>query len=424
MTGRMDWRKELSSPPLKQNGFTDELRKKIERRLDEPPARNRVPIYMTAGAYAAVVVAALFFLVQWLRPGEELRENTLSSASGADPINAQLWETSVDPSSFRSALLIGLRSDSPDGGAEGKEEPRHLPEYRTLLIAPDPDHGIRVAAAGSGLLVPYGQVFWKIDALSGESGDDRYQIVAAGPADAGYAPPIYRDITEESVYWTETVLFAGNRYVSLAETLQVRDDGGRLTERSVRLQVRELEQLAALDHRPSPPKAAKHVTLDDIFGENAARSGELLLGEEARDGSRPQLNAVEWGIVRSQGRWAAVVLAPGSDGEAAHNLRHAVTPLTLPESVVSHDTLAIPWAEIEQTLPGAQDALTSPTGDYAAVVIGNRLGIYPLADGRIGKTSLLDVELAPEESLVMAQWATDDYVPIWVKSAQKYLQQQ
>jgi len=418
----MDWRKELSSPPLTKNGFTDELREKIESRLDELPARSRVPALMSAGAYAAVVLTVLFFLVQWLRPEAGQQAETMSAASGSNATNAQTRETVVDPTSFRSALLVGLRSDPLDGDMEGGPEQRHLPEYRTLLIAPDSGRGIRVVAEGSGLLVPYGQVFWKIDALSGASGDDEYQILAAGPAEEGYKAPTYRDSTEGPVIWTETVLFAGNRFVSLAETEQTRGDDGRLFERSVSLKVRELKQLAALGARPALPKPETHVSLNDIFGERAALPEELQLARDAEDGSQPRLSEVEWGIVRGQGRWAALVQVPGPVSEAAHRSQ-TVAPLTLPASVVSHDTLAVPWEDIARALPGALDALTSPTGDFAAVMIDQRLKIYPLADGGIGETPLLEVELEPGETLVMAQWATDDYVPIWIKSAQKYLQE-
>lgn len=45
---------------------------------------------------------------------------------------------------------------------------------------------------------------------------------------------------------------------------------------------------------------------------------------------------------------------------------------------------------------------------------------YIIVDGKVG-SSMLDLEIKDNESIIMAQWATGDYVEKWSQEVGKYL---
>ncbi len=96
-------------------------------------------------------------------------------------------------------------------------------------------------------------------------------------------------------------------------------------------------------------------------------------------------------------------------------------PMELPASVVSHDELAVSWSEIKRLQPSAVDVFTSPKHDFVAVVTDRNIIIYPYIDQLI-PSQLMTIPLQPNESVVMAQWATDRYVESWKQQVKAFLE--
>lgn len=422
----LDLEKELSGAPLKQRGFSDGLRRQIEARLDERSARRAAKRSFTVAACGIVTTLSVFFLLSDSRadvPAFERNGAAGSTAASAEPSSPAMTSEAEQPAApIRSALLIGFRQDF-----EAQDDKRVLnvtkaSTYRTLLIAPDCSGKLRVAAEGSGILMPYRQWFWKIEALTWESATDTIHYLVARRADQPAKPETFADIPDEELKHSEKLLYAANQYVSVAESES--SWRGNAPAEYNRISVKKVTQLGSnrvIDFA-SNKKDPNRVTLQDVYGSEASERLETMLAAPKVVGMFSELNGDSWTIKRRPGRWIALAAetyaAPNNHAEG-YELRELSLPL--PESATSYDTLSLKWNEIKAVQPMAKDALTSPLDDMAAVFAGDWLYLYPYQKPLKGDP-LLTVSLQPGETMVMAQWATGSYVEEWVRKAKLYLQ--
>ena len=63
----------------------------------------------------------------------------------------------------------------------------------------------------------------------------------------------------------------------------------------------------------------------------------------------------------------------------------------------------------------ALDAYTSPAEDILIVVTGNFIMVYPIEEADSRKTNQ-KIGIRKGETVIMAEWATGDYVSRWEKS--------
>ena len=88
----------------------------------------------------------------------------------------------------------------------------------------------------------------------------------------------------------------------------------------------------------------------------------------------------------------------------------------IPSSKLIHyDTLYLPWTLIKDKIPEATDAFTSPNKDIALIISGSKLLIYSINNGSLSDEPLKRIKLQEGDSVVMAEWATGDYVDKWSK---------
>lgn len=91
-----------------------------------------------------------------------------------------------------------------------------------------------------------------------------------------------------------------------------------------------------------------------------------------------------------------------------------------PSKVVVYDTLFVPWTNIKDTEPRALDAYTSPNKDVAIVITGKELLIYDIYGNDISRYPRERLDLKEGETVIMAEWATGQYVDSWQSVFQKY----
>lgn len=399
-----DLEKELEMGPFEQSGFTRELRRKIEEQIDERSLPQK-PWTMLSGIITLCFVlmcAGISLSFPGIKP--QANEDAAVRQAAFEPEPAE-DAAALMPIDVRSGLLIGLRGEDP-----------FMP-YRTLYIAPE-DGQLRLVAEGSGILVPYGQQFWKIEQRVHRTDTDEYRYLVSYPAGRTVAPAMFADRQDEKVTYTEKLLFVGNDYISVEETGERTTAAG--VTRSGDVYVTRIPWLSAdleaKGRQRSGPAARHHVTIGEVFGLPGGNA-------EAADAASRFARAESWTLVRKQGRWVPLVLdaatlraASGGDGDAKF-LQLDVTP---PAAMVSHDTLCCSWADIAAVQPKAIDALSSPTGDMVAVLTESEFFVYPKNDAILAQPAL-KIALRKNESLVMAQWATDHYVNEWADKAKLYL---
>lgn len=397
-----DLKRELSSAPLRRKGFTDELRMRIEERVDRKEACSR-SWFALAGSIGSVTLVAAAVVVFALFGGDSAESKLEEQIANATPAQAPaLFSQYADQASFRSGLLVGLRTDDKETS------------YRTLYIAPKEERPA-VVAQGSGILVPYKRDFYRIEPLRYETVTDRYEFFVAHPASQRavearkIGPVLFKDDPNEKVIHAEKLLFAANEYVSIGETNES-----------------TLAKLSNASATPDVISRAWTTTIPNLTGKRQAVALADVLETKPTSG---EFATTEWIVGRSQGRWVAMLgvptkLAPSasaSTGVASatslgYEFRKADVPL--PKTVINHDEPCCTWSEIGTRFPEASDTFSSPDKDMTVVATDGMLLVYGNPSQLSGEPAL-SVKLKPKETIIMAQWATDHYVEEW---AQKTVQ--
>lgn len=84
-----------------------------------------------------------------------------------------------------------------------------------------------------------------------------------------------------------------------------------------------------------------------------------------------------------------------------------------PAKIVNYDELHVSWNKIKEKVPEALDAYTSPNKDLAIVITQNTLYVYELRNGDLWGKYLDKIKLLEGETVVMAEWATGNYMEKW-----------
>ncbi|WP_282940595.1 hypothetical protein [Paenibacillus sp. RC67] len=386
--------------PLTRHGFSDSLKKRIGERIDEQAGRKKKQwLPWSAGACAALVAIALFLSFDWHSPLAEITADVSANESFIPKSALPLLNTTIKADPIRSAVLIGLRKDHPSEGVNPEYS-----TYRTLLVAEE--HGeLRKAAEGNGILMPYKTEFMRIGPQNMQSVDATYQKLAVSVATEKNRNPAQEKGTSlQQANLTEKLVFAGNRYLSVSQTVQQKDKGKQTAHDYV--WVKDVEDLTKtkLSFTLTPDKEP-HVSLNKLYGRSLAADLQEEQGES-------------WTITRKEGQWVPQVstYTPGTELTQAP-LQLKEVPLKLPESVVSYDKLSASWSDIKRTKPDAVDAFSSPNGEMVGIVSSKDIVVYPF-NGQLIPTPLLSVNLAANESIVMIQWAVDEpFIELWKQRA-------
>lgn len=446
-----DWEKDLSPPPHQERGFDDKLRRRIEERLDRKEARRRMWLWPAAGLSGALAMSALVFLFGPFHADRSLeaQSGALSAAWGSAAgqqarLSKEAEPAAKDPAPIKSGVLIGLRQDYAAAAKPGVTAVSPASTYRTLMLAPV-NGQVSVAAEGSGILVPYGQKFWKIDAVTHTTETDAVSYLSVHPADKTAEAASFTDRADERLLFEEKLLFAGNQYVSVAEDENVQST--TVSHKDSRVWVRKLNQMAEPDlpraitgSRVALTASPSHVTVEDIFGEGARkvlsdmqfasfrREDGLSASLGSQDGALGEgsvLSGDNWAIVRQPGRWSAKVMDLTAGTEAGSLKAYSLLdyPEALPETVTSHDKVTSTWGQVKSLSAGATDLLSSPLEDLMIVFTDKEMVLFSSSgEASGGNKPLLTIELEPGEHLVSAQWATGSYVGEWVEKSRKFLQ--
>ncbi len=407
----------LSSDPLNRKGFSPRLQRKIEQSAErtERTRRRTKPFLMLAGAVALLAVVLIF-------PWKTLNFQN-NAASGPLHTTEPMAQTAVaPPPPVSTALLIGLRTEHVEKNPKRVLSSTTYSSYRTLLIAPIRGQ-LQTTAEGPGILMPYKHNFWKIDSLTHKTPTDEFHYLVTHPADQKAKPETFTDKTDEEMHHVETLLFAGNEYVSVEETEEVWR--GNAPAQFKRIWVRAVPQMTearTLDFSAGRADT-RHVSIQDVFGAGTQGIIDDLAGNIKGSLPPAELNGESWTIARNPGQWVAKAAETFRfSNHHAEGYSLVGFPKPLPEKVVSHDTLCCAWSNIQSNWPEATDALTSPMNDVTVIVKPGKLEFYPF--GLLNnREPLYTVELQPGEQLVMAQWATDHYVQDWIDRVGKHLAQ-
>jgi hypothetical protein len=415
-------KKGLANGPLTRHGFSENLKKRIEQRVEERNERSPKWMLGFSGISTVLIAAAILLTVQWQQPTVNEINDSHTEVSSMSKQEEAYTTAAQQAVQIRSAVLIGLREDHP---ALSNSSPYST--YRTLLLAAEQGE-LRTVAEGEGILMPYKSDFIRITPQTQKSNNEEsrtlHAVLAAGGAQnpqQEVSPPV------KPLKNAEKLLFAGNRYLALSQSIRHQEQGEMNLAEYV--WVKELDDLSPPDQSQDKgvlmPTRDPHLSLRKLYGESIQPSLKAKQATAPRDpGSRAAMtapmveqadeNGESWTISRRQGAWVAQMASYREQPvKGAYRFQLVDVPLKLPESVVAYDQLAVGWEEIKKLRPNATDAFSSPNRELVGVLSASDIAVYPYKDKLIA-APLLTEKLAPNESVVMIQWATQEpYIEQW-----------
>lgn len=312
---------------------------------------------------------------------------------------------------LRTGVFIGLRY-STNGIAD------NMPEYnyRTLWISTI-NKQLHPILEAKDIFFPRRSGFWTLEVQQISYGGYTKDVISAQNLlikDSNQAV-LLKDYPKENLNKKNTriaINYVGNDYVS---TEVQSNESYRLDDKDYsikNLQVLPIDNLSTIEGikisdilDPSSTDTMKKnmdafVTTLDIKKDN-------ILNPYSFDRN--------FGLTRKMGHWFL-------EGRVNYLKEHEVASLDYninlipPSNLVLYDELIISWTEIKDKIPEAKDVYTSPNKDLAIILGNDRLYIYAIDNGSLGDYPLEKIQLNPNETIIMAEWATGSYVENWEKN--------
>ena len=354
----------------------------------------------------------------YLRKISETVDEGLNNDENEEVING--IEAEVVPQEdtlLRSGLLLGIRtpvkSESP-GGQEAVEEYA----YRTLWIAAH-NRVMHPILESPDIFFPRKSGFWRLEVKRVHEDGWAEDVVSARSVSDDHPEEHYTSNKSKAFFGSDrvgtlkrVVLYVGNDYIST----EVSGRGG------YRNTLGEWQENKLQTVPVDGMSGGEGIRISDVAGEDGA-----LAMESAAAGLLDNLNAKgiqetdeanleeNFGLFRKTGHWHIKGRLNYRDGDMVSFLDFKVN-LIPPASLVAYDTLHVPWTYIKDRVPQATDAYTSPNRDIAVILAKDQLLVYAISEGRLSGVPLRKVKLGEGDSVVMAEWATGNYVDKWERA--------
>lgn len=342
-----------------------------------------------------------------------------------------------------SGILLGLRSpsesnlpnisnlsenlseasESSDKGSGTKVLPRF--KYRTLWISYR-NFELQPVLEADEIYLPRISGFWKVG-VKEITREDKYEEImyayrvvedkAKNFIISNSIEPSMLTASNHSLFWIDkengilrrSIVYAGNDYVSIELTGKGRLKGNNGTD------TWEINMLQTLP--VDNIESLRGVKLSDICGEDGITAMKSAIEGWANNYNviDERLQEENFALFRKTGHWffkgrISIV----NDGVVSY--RDYNINLIPPSNMVAYDNLSLPWTYIKDKVPQAVDAYTSPNNDIAIILTKGSLLVFEITDGKLSNAPIGKMELGTEDTVVMAEWATDDYVERWENS--------
>lgn len=328
--------------------------------------------------------------------------------------SADLSDTSVGTDkALQSGLLLGFRMPAPAGGSNSGQTGGGY-KYVTYWIA-SVDNGIRPVLSADNVFLPRKDGFWRLE-VDKSLGSEGIEDVLTASMVSVSKPKKYSNAIGPGnlskrieTKLERSILYVGNDYVCVENTIHNpgKDGSGDYLEKVLRtLPVDNL-------------KNTEGIRFSDLTGENGIMAMEGAVADVL---GSPFSNAIKSGadkyqeenfaLFRKTGHWffkGRVSL--GKDDPLSYvdfNIN-----LIPPPDMVAYDMLHVPWTTVKDAVPQAIDAYTSPNNDIAVIITRTEIQLYAIEAGALSVKPLAKYAIADGSSVIMAEWATGDYVQNW-----------
>lgn len=205
---------------------------------------------------------------------------------------------------------------------------------------------------------------------------------------------------------SRNILFAGNDYLSLEVTKGNEADPNY----DSRLILEPVDNLSD----------SNGVKISDICGEEGLKKMNEARATSLSDGTSILENTEndDFGLVRRAGHWY-IKGRLSYEKEMEKKFKDYSINVIIPSKVVFYDTLFVPWTNVKDKIPDASDIFTSPSGNIAVIMAGNKLMVYGINGGELDATPKGKIANENCDSIVMAEWCTGNYTDYWEKAFKK-----
>ncbi|HJQ12660.1 MAG TPA: hypothetical protein VJ840_16645 [Gemmatimonadaceae bacterium] len=327
-----------------------------------------------------------------------------------------------------SGLLIGIRNT--DGSGEA---------YRTFWIAPE-NGKPAVVLEGPDLIVPGKTGFWRTclihvsedEIQEGSTQHYESDSVVTEPATSSRAHCENQEAksteqSEQTYYCTSTtetrILFVGPNAISTQNSWEGNCGAHPSSAETIELtSLTARDTIAYLGISDSVGRVRLSAATTDAAREQLGDIGVVdsvsLDSDSLPD--RHSLATGGWGIQRGRGYWHAVGEASCTPIIGCMQVQtFGVPKYRAPRALVGHDELFPSFASIKKAVPSATDAVSSPRRDLVvALTAEGSLLIFVPHGTRLGAPV---AQFAVSGEIVMAQWATGRFVPIWTAKLRELL---
>lgn len=358
-------------------------------------------------------------------------------------------------SKIKSGLLIGLSKDNEINTKVTSME-RKPDDYRTLWIYQDKDK-IIFEEKKDEIIAPYKNSFYKIGNnkffMSDPSSDPKNQpgdilnnfesyynfsSIVSHPADKSindlFTPETFKKnylhdeegyIGEPFIFGTQWLSYAGNNYASVMN-YYYETGGGSYKSQNNDFKMYDIGKLSNLEGK------GKFVTLFDLLDKSQqiklkgySQKYNKIINSDGNYKEEQRIDNKNLQLVRKEGRWRVsiplykVYQHKGNSSSGRSVEQYINTDIKLPTKITSYDSLCIEWDTIKQKIPQAKDAVSSPNNNMLAVLTPNKLLIFNNPKLGIDKPSL-SISVDSNESIILNQWSTGEYVDKWTKLISNY----
>ncbi|WP_251861180.1 hypothetical protein [Clostridium sp. Marseille-Q2269] len=301
---------------------------------------------------------------------------------------------------LRSGILIGLKSSKTNNIDEYKNEK----SYRTIFIA-SRNRDIKSVIESPNLFVPRKNGFCQI----GVSRINNFNNVQ----DSIFVEPIYnnyliknnyiqeKDIKNTSIY--RDILFVSNDYIAIEYNNVYKNNPTDL----YRVKMLPIDNINAVEG----------VNIGDIIDKDGQKILKSSLESCLKFKDESIINKLEkepskhsFFLSRRNGHWILKGRLNGIKNKEQYMDFNINTEI--PKKILNYDDLNLSWNTIKSRVPNALDAYTSPNKDLAVITTEGQLYVYAIDNRELSNKPIYEMKLN-KETVVMAEWATGDYVRKW-----------
>lgn len=316
---------------------------------------------------------------------------------------------------YQSGVIIGLKSyveeeyNYPYGD---KNEKPKTPVYRTLWISYDGQ--VEEIKELPYILLVRKNGFWQVDSKRIKGDNYFYDSISAAPIGktSKAKAPSQEFINNSSFYTEKSIDFISNDYISLdVKGEGNKKDGDQPYQYSL-LNTIPIDTIYSGENRA--------ITISEAIGDKGVDALKVAIQGSARDKGNnknfelkdaDQFNS--FGLTRKNGKWIMKGRVNFSNDNLSYNYGDFEIPILMPESLLKYDSIFASWSKIKQSVPQAEDIFSSPNKNMSIIVTDGSLLVYPITENSLAENPVKEIKLKEDETIIMAEWATGEYVNMW-----------